>query len=93
MIIPMIILLHHVMILNSVLKKSVVKKHHILKYTIINITELYHTLTWVPCNMLLTKIKTDSNVIFFVYLNAPSIISFFYTLTFNTNKFETSNLD
>ena len=62
------------MILNSVLKKSVVKKHHILKYTIINITELYHTLTWVPCNMLLTKIKTDSNVIFFMYLNAPSII-------------------
>lgn len=74
MIIPMIILLHHIMILNSVLKKSVVKKHHILKYTIINTTELYRTLTWVPCNMLLTKIKTDSNVIFFVYLNAPSII-------------------
>ena len=92
----MIILLHHVMILNSVLKKSVVKKHHILKYTIINITELYRTLTWVPCNMLLTKIKTDSNVIFmylFTFNKCTKHNSFFYTLTFNTNKFETSNLD
>ena len=92
MIIPMIILLHHVMILNSVLKKSVVKKHHILKYTIINITELYRTLTWVPCNMLLTKIKTDKCYLLHV-LKCTKNNSFYYTLTFDTNKFETSNLD
>ena len=87
MIIPMIILLHHIMILNSVLKKSVVKKHHILKYTIINITELYRTLTWVPCNMLLTKIKTDSNVIFFMYSNVPSIIPYYPMTIFNEETF------
>ena len=64
--------------------------------SIINITELYRTLTWVPCNMLLTKIKTDSNVIFmylFTFNKCTKHNSFFYTLTFNTNKFETTNLD